>query len=223
MTLMLDLRQVWNVQYNARSNGSPTPTSPNIPPATNNYSHDSWLIFVTHERSSTMRTSSNYNAGCAPACDLPKFHEMLRLPRRVTLQLHLILRLARKTALMVDSRRVTHKTSSTMRRATGIALQHHQILPLPRNSEFQIWQKNPWVKQYKNRFSTILYSTLFRQNKNRPLLICRPGSACTLLCSIQNPKFEIQNPKTEIRNHKSKIQIKSEIQNPKSAQKELAT
>ena len=77
------------------------------------------------------------------------------------------------------------------------------------------------MKQYKDRFSTILYSTLFRQNKNRPLLICRPGSACTLLCSIQNPKFEIQNPKTEIRNHKSKIQIKSEIQNPKSAQKEL--
>ena len=40
MTLMIDPHHTWNVQYNARSNRSHPPTSPNIAPATKNDSHD---------------------------------------------------------------------------------------------------------------------------------------------------------------------------------------
>ena len=37
---------------------------------------------------------------------LPKCHQMLRLPRKVTLQLHQILRLPRKMHLMIDPRHI---------------------------------------------------------------------------------------------------------------------
>ena len=40
MTLMIDLRHIWNVIYNARSNRHRPPTSPNTAPATQNDSHD---------------------------------------------------------------------------------------------------------------------------------------------------------------------------------------
>ena len=40
---MIDSRYIWNVSYNARSNRSHPPTSPNIPPAMKNHSHD-WLV-----------------------------------------------------------------------------------------------------------------------------------------------------------------------------------
>ena len=40
MTLMIDLRHIWNVIYNARSNRHHPPTSPNTTPATQNDSHD---------------------------------------------------------------------------------------------------------------------------------------------------------------------------------------
>ena len=40
MTLMIDLRHVWNVIYNAQSNRHHPPTSPNTAPATQNDSHD---------------------------------------------------------------------------------------------------------------------------------------------------------------------------------------
>ena len=40
MTLMIDLRHIWNFVYNARSNRHHPPTSPNTAPATQNDSHD---------------------------------------------------------------------------------------------------------------------------------------------------------------------------------------
>ena len=40
MTVMIDLRHIWNVIYNARSNRNHNPTSPNTAPATQNESHD---------------------------------------------------------------------------------------------------------------------------------------------------------------------------------------
>ena len=59
---------------------------------------------------------------------LPKCHEMLRLPRKVTLKLHQILRLPRKMNLMIDP--ITYETSFTMRGASKVNLQPHQILRL---------------------------------------------------------------------------------------------
>ena len=40
MNLMIDSHHIWNVNYNARSNKSHPPTSPNTAPATQNESHD---------------------------------------------------------------------------------------------------------------------------------------------------------------------------------------
>ena len=40
MTVMIDPRHICNVIYNARSNRSHNPTSPNTAPATQNESHD---------------------------------------------------------------------------------------------------------------------------------------------------------------------------------------
>ena len=68
-----------------------------------------------------------------------KFHHMLRLPRKVTHELHQMLRLPRKVThelhqMLRLPRKVTHELHQMhkMRRATGIALQPHQILHLPR-------------------------------------------------------------------------------------------
>ena len=40
MNLMIDPHHIWKVIYNARSNTSHPPTSPNTAPATQNESHD---------------------------------------------------------------------------------------------------------------------------------------------------------------------------------------
>ena len=45
-----------------------------------------------------------YNISCSGY--LPKCHQMLRLPRKLTLQLHQILRLPRKMNLMIDPRHI---------------------------------------------------------------------------------------------------------------------
>ena len=68
-----------------------------------------------------------------------KFHRILRLPRKVTLQLHRILRLPRKMTVMILSWLilVTYETLFTMRGTTGGILQHHQILRLPRKMILQ--------------------------------------------------------------------------------------
>ena len=77
----------------------------------------SWLIRVSHETSFTMRGASG-----------------------VTLQLHHILRLPRKMALMIDPCHIWNVF--TMRGATLITVQNHQILRLPRNSEFKMSAEN---------------------------------------------------------------------------------
>ena len=66
-TLMVDPGHTWNAQYNARSNRSHPPTSPNIAPATKNHS-DHWsssnvqrpVHYAEHQES-----SSNFTKYCA--------------------------------------------------------------------------------------------------------------------------------------------------------------
>ena len=82
-----------------------------------------------------------------------KFHRILRLPRKVTLQLHRILRLPRKMTVMILSWLilVTYETLFTMRGTTGGILQHHQILRLPRKMTLQHF-KEISRKQLKRHF-----------------------------------------------------------------------
>ena len=67
MNLMIDPHHIWNVIYNARSNKSHPPTSPNTAPATQNESHDwSALHMKGHlQCAEQQESSSNFTKYCA--------------------------------------------------------------------------------------------------------------------------------------------------------------
>ena len=78
----------------------------------------------------------NKNYNISRSGYLPRFHQILRLPRKVTLQDHQKLRLPRYMTLMIDVRHI-YETLFTMRGATGVIHQPHQILRLPRKITLQ--------------------------------------------------------------------------------------
>ena len=110
MTLMIDVRHPWHVIYNARSNKHHPPTSPNAAPATKNDAHH-WL-------SSHMKRHLQCAEPQASPSNLTKYCAC-----------H-----AKWLSWLIF---VTYGTSFTMRGATGITLQPHQILRLPRKSALQ--------------------------------------------------------------------------------------
>ena len=148
MTAMIDPRHTWNGIYNARSNAGYRPTSPNTAPATKIWVQDlsekSLNCFRQYKDDSSMiRRQSDHNPTIlrpwnAPAASeillvpswrrilygkiqdfyLPKFHEMLRLPRKVTLQLHQICACLLKSLSWLIL--FTYETSFTMRGATRV-------------------------------------------------------------------------------------------------------
>ena len=120
VTLMSDVRHIWNVIYNARSNRTHPPTSPNTAPATQNDSHE-WCPshMKRHLQCAEQQVSPSNLTKCC-ACH-EKWHAWLIL--------------------------VTYGTSFTMRGTTGITLQPHQILRLPRKIALQNLRKfveNSW-------------------------------------------------------------------------------
>ena len=131
MNLMIDPWHKWNVIYNARSNMRHSPNSPNTAPATKNDRPKSQRnLLKTDETSFPMRGRSENDPSMKPSVRNPprnrgyfsrpprafciekynisrsgyhsKFHRILRLPRKVTLELHQILRLPRKVTLIID-------------------------------------------------------------------------------------------------------------------------
>ena len=131
MNLMIDPWHKWNVIYNARSNMRHCPNSPNTAPATKNNRPESQRnVLKTDETSFPMRGRSEHDPSMKPSVRNPprnrgylsrpprafciekynisrsgyhsKFHRILRLPRKVTLELHQILRLPRKVTLIID-------------------------------------------------------------------------------------------------------------------------
>ena len=111
MNLMIDPHHKWNVIYNARSNTHHPPTSPNTAPAKKNASH-AWSA-------SHMKRHLQCGEQQASTSDLTKYCAC-----HATWISWLI--------------RITYATSFTMRGATGITLQPHQILRLPRNMNLMI-------------------------------------------------------------------------------------
>ena len=130
MNPMIDPRHTWNVIYNARSKHSQPLTSPNTAPATKSASSRfqrklrellppierrfddnptiirPWSdheIVISHP---PLRRPYSSDLGddfvLKNTSYLPKCHEMLCLPRKVTLQLHQILRLPRKMNLLAS-------------------------------------------------------------------------------------------------------------------------
>ena len=118
MNLIIDPHHIWNIIYNARSNKSQPPTSPNTAPATQNESHD-WSAshMKRHLQCAEQQGSaSHFTKYCA--CHAKWISWLIR---------------------------IRYETSFTMRGATLVTVQHHQILRLPRNSEFTISAQNPWI------------------------------------------------------------------------------
>ena len=124
MTPMLDPGHIWNVIYNARSNKCPPPTSPNTAPATQNDSH-AWSSshMKRHLQCAEQQVSpSNLTKYCA--CHT----EWL-------------------ACLIV----VTYETSFTMRGATGVTIQPHQILRLPHRMTRMLDRRHIWNVIYNAR------------------------------------------------------------------------
>ena len=121
---MIDVRRIWNVIYNAWSNRSHPPTSPNTAPATQN-DCDDWSAshMKRHLQSAEQQESqSNFTKYCA--CHAKWISWLIR---------------------------VSHETSFTMRGATGITIQLHQTLRLPRKMHLMIDQRHLWNVIYNAR------------------------------------------------------------------------
>ena len=118
---LLNPHHIWSLIYNARSNRCPPPTSPNTAPATQNDSPaQSSSHMKRHLQCAEQQVSrSNLTKYCACHAE-------------------------RLTYLVL----ITYEASFTMRGATGVPLQPHQILRLPRKMTFQNFWENLW-KQLK--------------------------------------------------------------------------
>ena len=119
--LILD---VWNVIYNARNNKSHPPTSPNTAPAMQNESHD-WS--ASHMKrhlqcAEQQESSSNFSKYCA--CHAKWISWLIR---------------------------ITYEKSFTMREATRVILQLHQIVRLPRKINLMIDRAHIWKVIYNAR------------------------------------------------------------------------
>ena len=127
---VIDVRRIWNVIYNARSNRSHPPTSPNTAPATQN-DCDDWSAshMKRHLQCAEQQASpSNLTKYCA--CHVKRISSLIR---------------------------VTYETSFTMRGATSIALQRHQILRLPHKKSLVFDPPHIW---------NVIYNA--RSNRHRP-------------------------------------------------------
>ena len=117
MNVMIDPHRIWNLIYTAGSNKHQPPTSPNTAPATQHESHD-WSAshMKRHFQCAEQQASpSNLTKGCA--CHAKWISWFIR---------------------------VTYETSFTMRGATGITFQPHQILRLPRKMNVMIDPHRIW-------------------------------------------------------------------------------
>ena len=115
MTVMIDPRHIWNVIYNARSNRSHPPTAPNTAPATQN-DCDDWSAshMKRHLQWAEQQESQSIFTKYCP-CHAKWISRLIR---------------------------VTYETSFTMRGATTVKGQVHQILRLPRNLQVQDFSGN---------------------------------------------------------------------------------
>ena len=124
MTRIINPRDTWNVIYNARNNRHHPSTSPNAVPATKNDSHhwSSWHMKRHLQCAEQQAWPSNLTKYCA--CHAKWFSWLTS---------------------------VTHDTSFTMRGATDLILQHHQVLRLPRKMTRIIYPRDIWNVIYNAR------------------------------------------------------------------------
>ena len=124
MTLMTDPCHTWNAFYNARSNKCHCPNSPNTAPATKNESHD-WPL--SHMK--------RYLQCAEQQVSLSKLTKYCACHEKWISWLIL----------------VTHEMLFTMRGATSVIVQTHQILRLPRKKNLMIDPCHTWNAIYNAR------------------------------------------------------------------------
>ena len=117
MTVMIDPRHIWNVIYNARSNRSHNPTSPNTAPATQNESHDWSESHMKRHLQCAEQPESHSNFSKYCACHAKCISWLIR---------------------------VTYETSFRMRGASKVNLEPQQILRLPRKMNLMIDPRLIW-------------------------------------------------------------------------------
>ena len=151
MTLMIDLRHTWHVIYNARSNRSHPPTSPNAAPATQNDSHhlSSWHMKCYLQCAEQQASPSKFTKCCA--CHVKWLSWLMS---------------------------ATYETSFPMRGATSITLQPHQILRLPRKIAFQNLREIV-RKQLKRHFQCAADSSMIRPWSEHDPTMIRPWNCKT--------------------------------------------
>ena len=124
MPRTINPHDTWNVIYNARNNRHHPSTSPNAVPATKNDSHhwSSWHMKRHLQCAEKQASPSNLTKYCA--CHAKWLSWLMS---------------------------VTHDTSFTMRGATDLILQHHQVLRLPRKMTRIIYPRDIWNVIYNAR------------------------------------------------------------------------
>ena len=132
MTRMLDRRHIWNVIYNARSNRCHHPTSPNTAPATKN---DSTALSSSHMKrhfqcAEQQVSLSNLTKYCAW--------------QEKWLDCFIVL---------------AYETSFTVRGATGVTIQPHQILRLSRRKTHILSPHRMWNVIYSARINRCHHPT----------------------------------------------------------------
>ena len=153
MTVMIAPRQIWNVIYNARSNRSHNPTSPNTAPATqkSNLMIDPRLTWnvIYNERSNRNRNPTSPNT--APATqneshDWSASHmkRHLECAEQAKSTSNLTKYCACHAKWISWLIRVTYETSFRMRGASKVNLEPHQILRLPRKMHLMIDPRHIW-------------------------------------------------------------------------------
>ena len=115
--VMIDPHHIWNVIYNARSDRHHLATSPNTAPATQKECHDWSASHMKRHLQCAQRQASPCNLTKYCACHAKGMSWLIR---------------------------ITYETSFTMRGATGITLQPHQILRLPRKRNVMIDPHHIW-------------------------------------------------------------------------------
>ena len=110
-SVTIDPHHIWKVMYNARSNRHQLPNSPNTAPATQNECHDWSASHMKRHLQCAEQQASPSNLTKYCACHA----------KWISWLMH-----------------ITFATSFTMRGATGITLQPHQILRLPRKMNLMI-------------------------------------------------------------------------------------
>ena len=153
MNLMIDPHHIWNVTYNARSNRHHPPTSPNTAPATQN--EISWLMHRTYEnviynaRSNSQDPPTSPNT--APATQTEShdwctshLKRHLRCAEQQSTPANLTKYRACHAKWISWLMHITFETSFTMRGATGINFQPHQILRQPRQRSVMIHLHYIW-------------------------------------------------------------------------------